>query len=132
MARSELESLNQVRREMAAESLQLDQHVVHQAGESTVLEVVDAQNTLTLTRNAFNDGQVRFRVSSMANLQTLTGNLMRNGEYGGVAEGGIELQGEFGAGIGAWGRVPLPARPGEVRQSLRPLPGRGRPGLRGR
>jgi outer membrane protein TolC len=46
----------------------------YQAGESTVLEVVDAQNTLTQARNAFNDGQVRFRVS-LANLQTLTGSL---------------------------------------------------------
>jgi outer membrane protein TolC len=71
-ARSELESLNQSA-EMAAESLRLI-NMRYQAGESTVLEVVDAQNTLTLTRNAFNDGQVRFRVS-MANLQTLTGTL---------------------------------------------------------
>ena len=41
-------------------------------GESTVLEVVDAQNTLTLSRNAYDDGQARFRVA-VANLQTLTG-----------------------------------------------------------
>jgi outer membrane protein TolC len=33
---------------------------------------VDAQNTLTQARNAFNDGQARFRVA-LANLQTLTG-----------------------------------------------------------
>jgi outer membrane protein TolC len=39
-----------------------------------VLEVVDAQNTLTGARNAYDDGQVRFRVA-MANLETLTGNL---------------------------------------------------------
>jgi len=37
-----------------------------------VLEVVDAQNTLTLAQNALGDGQVRFRVA-VANLQTLTG-----------------------------------------------------------
>jgi len=71
-ARSELESLNQSA-ELAADSLRLTT-MRYQAGESTVLEVVDAQNTLTLTRNAFNDGQARFRVS-MANLQTLTGTL---------------------------------------------------------
>ncbi len=71
-ARAELESLNRSA-ELAAESLRLTT-MRYQAGESTVLEVVDAQNTLTLARNAFNDGQVRFRVS-MANLQTLTGSL---------------------------------------------------------
>jgi outer membrane protein TolC len=71
-ARSELESLDQSA-ELAAESLRLTT-IRYQAGESTVLEVVDAQNTLTLARNAFNDGQARFRVS-LANLQTLTGNL---------------------------------------------------------
>ncbi|MGA8493089.1 MAG: TolC family protein, partial [Terriglobales bacterium] len=71
-ARSELESLNQSA-ELAADSLRLTT-MRYQAGESTVLEVVDAQNTLTLARNAFNDGQVRFRVS-LANLQTLTGSL---------------------------------------------------------
>jgi outer membrane protein TolC len=71
-ARSELESLSQSA-ELAADSLRLTT-MRYQAGESTVLEVVDAQNTFTLTRNAFNDGQARFRVS-MANLQTLTGSL---------------------------------------------------------
>jgi outer membrane protein TolC len=71
-ARSELESLNQSA-ELAADSLRLTT-MRYQAGESTVLEVVDAQNTFTLTRNAFNDGQARFRVS-LANLQTLTGSL---------------------------------------------------------
>ena len=44
----------------------------YQAGESTVLEVVDAQNTLTQARNAYADGQVRYRVA-IATLQTLTG-----------------------------------------------------------
>jgi outer membrane protein TolC len=71
-ARSELESLDQSAG-LAAESLRLTT-MRYQAGESTVLEVVDAQNTLTLARNAFNDGQARFRVA-MANLQTLTGAL---------------------------------------------------------
>jgi outer membrane protein TolC len=71
-ARSELDSLDQSA-ELAAESLRLTT-MRYQAGESTVLEVVDAQNTLTLSRNAFNDGQARFRVA-IANLQTLTGAL---------------------------------------------------------
>ncbi len=71
-ARVELESLDHSA-ELAAESSRLTT-MRYQAGESTVLEVVDAQNTLTQARNAFNDGQVRFRIA-MANLQTLTGAL---------------------------------------------------------
>ena len=69
-ARSEMESL-QSSAEMAADSLRLTT-LRYQAGESTVLEVVDAQNTLTLARNAYDDGQSRYRVA-VANLQTLTG-----------------------------------------------------------
>src|SRR5580704_3304464 len=69
-ARSELDSLNQSA-ELAADSSRLTT-MRYQAGEATVLEVVDAQNTLTQARNAFNDGQARFRVA-LANLQTLTG-----------------------------------------------------------
>jgi outer membrane protein TolC len=69
-ARSEMESLASSA-EMAAESLRLTT-LRYQAGESTVLEVVDAQNTLTQARNAYDDGQSRFRVA-VANLQTLTG-----------------------------------------------------------
>jgi len=57
--------------EMAADSLRLTT-LRYQAGESTVLEVVDAQNTLTQARNEYDDGQARFR-TAMANLQTLTG-----------------------------------------------------------
>jgi outer membrane protein TolC len=57
--------------EMAADSLRLTT-LRYQAGEATVLEVVDAQNTLSLARNAYDDGQARFRVA-VANLQTLTG-----------------------------------------------------------
>ena len=56
---------------LAAESLRLT-NLRYQSGESTALEVVDAQNTLTAAQNAFADGQVRFRVA-VANLQTLTG-----------------------------------------------------------
>ena len=70
-ARSEMESLASSA-EIAAESLRLTT-LRYQAGESTVLEVVDAQNTLTLARNAYDDGQSRYRVA-VANLQTLTGN----------------------------------------------------------
>jgi outer membrane protein TolC len=68
--RAQLELLSQTA-ELAADSLRLTT-LRYQAGESTVLEVVDAQNTLTQARNAYDDGQVRFRVA-LANLQTLTG-----------------------------------------------------------
>jgi outer membrane protein TolC len=70
-ARSEMESLASSA-EMAAESMRLTT-MRYQAGESTVLEVVDAQNTLTQARNAYDDGQSRYKVA-VANLQTLTGN----------------------------------------------------------
>jgi outer membrane protein TolC len=69
-ARAELDSLRQSA-DLAAESLRLTT-LRYQAGEATALEVVDAQNTLTLTQNTFADGQLRFQVA-MANLQTLTG-----------------------------------------------------------
>jgi outer membrane protein TolC len=71
-ARSELELLHSSA-ELAAESLRLT-NLRYQGGEATVLEVVDAQNTLTQARNAFNDGEVRYRVA-LANLQTLTGTM---------------------------------------------------------
>ena len=70
-ARAEMESLASSA-ELAAESMRLTT-LRYQAGESSVLEVVDAQNTLTQARNAYDDGQARFRVA-VANLQTLTGN----------------------------------------------------------
>ncbi len=44
----------------------------YEAGEASVLEVVDAQTTLTQVRNAWDDGLARYRLS-LANLQTLTG-----------------------------------------------------------
>ena len=69
-ARSQVESLASSA-EMAAESMRLTT-MRYQAGESTVLEVVDAQNTLTQARNAYDDGQSRYKVA-VANLQTLTG-----------------------------------------------------------
>ncbi len=70
-ARREMESLASSA-ELAADGLRLTT-LRYQAGEATVLEVVDAQNTLTLARNANDDGQARFRVA-VANLETLTGN----------------------------------------------------------
>jgi outer membrane protein TolC len=57
--------------ELASESLRLTT-LRYQAGEATVLEVVDAQNTLTLTHDAFDDAQARYRVA-IAELQTVTG-----------------------------------------------------------
>jgi outer membrane protein TolC len=72
VAHAQLESLTQSA-ELAAESLRLTT-LRYQAGEATVLEVVDAQNTLTLARNAYDDGQLRYR-TAQANLQTLTGTM---------------------------------------------------------
>jgi outer membrane protein TolC len=69
-AQAEMESLNRSA-ELAAEGERLA-NLRYQSGEALVLEVVDAQSTLTQALNAFNDGQVRFRVAA-ANLQTLTG-----------------------------------------------------------
>jgi outer membrane protein TolC len=69
---SELATLQQSV-DVAAESLRLT-NLRYQAGESSALEVVDAQNTLTTARNAYADGSVRYRVA-LANLQTLTGTL---------------------------------------------------------
>lgn len=71
-ARSELELLKSSA-ELAAESLRLTT-LRYQAGESTVLEVVDAQNTLTQAQGAYHDGVVRYR-AALANLQTLTGTM---------------------------------------------------------
>jgi outer membrane protein TolC len=70
-ARAELDSLN-LSAELAAESLRLTT-MRYQAGEATVLEVVDAQNTVTQSRNSYADGQSRYR-QAIATLQTLTGN----------------------------------------------------------
>jgi len=57
--------------DLAAESLRLTM-LRYEAGEVTVLEVVDAQATLAQARNAYDDGLVRYRVG-LAQLQTLTG-----------------------------------------------------------
>jgi outer membrane protein TolC len=71
-ARSELDLLKSSA-ELAAESLRLTT-LRYQAGEATVLEVVDAQNTFTQSRNAYSDGVIRYR-SALAGLQTLTGTM---------------------------------------------------------
>ncbi len=58
---------------LAAESLRLTL-LRYQAGEAQALEVVDAQNTLNLARNAYDDGLARYRVA-LANLRLLMGTL---------------------------------------------------------
>jgi len=70
VARDEVGSLRHSL-DLSSQSLKLTL-LRYQAGESTVLEVVDAQTTLTQARNAFNDGLVRYQLA-LANLQTLTG-----------------------------------------------------------
>ena len=57
--------------QLASESLRLTL-LRYQAGEVSVLEVVDAQTTVLQARNANDDGLVRYRVA-LANLQTLAG-----------------------------------------------------------
>ncbi len=71
-AADELSSL-QRSSELGAESLRLTT-LRYKNGESTVLEVVDAQTTAALADAAYEDGAVRYRVA-LANLQTLTGEL---------------------------------------------------------
>jgi outer membrane protein TolC len=57
--------------ELAEESLRLTT-LRYKNGESTVLEVVDAQTTFAAANAAYQDGALRYRVA-LANLQTLTG-----------------------------------------------------------
>jgi outer membrane protein TolC len=71
-ARSQIESLRGSV-DLSNESLRLTL-LRYQAGEATALEVVDAQNTVTSARNAYDDGLARYRIA-LATLQTLTGNL---------------------------------------------------------
>lgn len=59
--------------DLAAESVKLTL-LRYQAGESTALEVVDAETTLLQARNGLDDGLARFRIALGA-LQTLTGTL---------------------------------------------------------
>jgi outer membrane protein TolC len=69
-ALNELGGLNRSA-ELAEESLRLTT-LRYRNGESTVLEVVDAQTTYAQANAAYQDGAVRYRVA-LANLQTLTG-----------------------------------------------------------
>jgi outer membrane protein TolC len=57
----------------ATESLHLT-NLRYAAGEGTVLEVVDAQNSLVSAESSRADGAVRYHIA-LANLQTLTGNM---------------------------------------------------------
>jgi len=59
--------------DLSGESLRLTL-LRYQAGEATVLEVVDSQTTLAAARNAYADGLARYRLA-VANIQTLTGQL---------------------------------------------------------
>ena len=56
---------------LAAESLRLT-NLRYQGGDATALEVVDAQTTLNLARDALVSGETRYRVA-LAGLQNLTG-----------------------------------------------------------
>jgi outer membrane protein TolC len=73
-AQTALAQLDSLKRslDLAAESSRLT-NLRYEAGEVTVLEVVDAQSTLAQARNAYDDGLSRYRLA-VANLQTLTGN----------------------------------------------------------
>ena len=57
--------------DLSEESLKLT-ILRYEAGEVTVLEVVDAQTTVFTARNAYDDGLARYRLA-LASLQTLTG-----------------------------------------------------------
>jgi len=74
-ARAALAQLDSLRDSVAltAESLRLTL-LRYQAGEATALEVVDAQNSATTARNAYDDGQARYRVA-VAAVQLVMGTL---------------------------------------------------------
>jgi len=71
-AQTQIESLRSSA-DLARESLRLTL-LRYLAGEATALEVVDAQNTVTQSRNAYDDGLARYRVA-LANLRILAGTL---------------------------------------------------------
>ena len=72
VAREELQSLDESE-QTATESLHLTR-LRYGSGEATVLEVVDAESSLTLAENARADGMIRYEIA-IANLRTLTGDL---------------------------------------------------------
>jgi outer membrane protein TolC len=59
--------------DLATESLRLTR-LRYEAGEATALEVVDAQNTVTQARNAYDDGLARYRIA-LAALESIMGTL---------------------------------------------------------
>jgi outer membrane protein TolC len=69
-SRDQLQSLDQSV-QTASESLRLTR-LRYTAGEATVLEVVDAQNSLTTAEIAREDGTIRYQLA-LTNLQLLTG-----------------------------------------------------------
>jgi outer membrane protein TolC len=71
-ARDQIDSL-ELSVQTATESLRLTR-LRYTAGEATVLEVVDAQNSLTAAELAHEDGIVRYE-TALANLQLLTGTI---------------------------------------------------------
>jgi outer membrane protein len=58
-------------RGVAADSVRLNT-LRYKSGDATVLDVLNAQNTLTQARDSYAAGLARYRVA-LANLQTLTG-----------------------------------------------------------
>jgi outer membrane protein TolC len=74
-AQGALAQLDSLRRSMddSAESLRLTS-LRYEAGEVSVLEVVDAQSTLAQARNAYDDGLSRYRLA-LAGIQTLIGTI---------------------------------------------------------
>jgi outer membrane protein TolC len=71
-AHDQLDSLN-LSATTAAESLRLTR-MRYAAGEGSILDVVDAENSLTAAETAREDGVVRYQ-TALANLQLLTGTL---------------------------------------------------------
>jgi outer membrane protein TolC len=58
--------------DLASENLRLN-NLRYQAGEATILELVDAQSSVVTARNAYDDGMVRYRVA-VSVLESLAGN----------------------------------------------------------
>ena len=69
-ARRQVELLRRAA-DLASESLRLNT-LRYQAGEATILDLVDAQTSLIQARNAYDDGLMRYRVA-ISNLQTVSG-----------------------------------------------------------
>jgi outer membrane protein TolC len=70
LAHSQLDLLRRAV-DLASESLRLNT-LRYQAGETAIIDLVDAQASSIQARNAYDDGTVRYRLA-LANLQTLTG-----------------------------------------------------------